>query len=161
MTPELENAIASAQAMARADNTAGAMAVAESLLAEHPDEMEVWLLRGYLHELNADYSEAKSALSRAIELNGSEPHLFYNRGRFSYHLGELREAVQDFSKALELCDFYNNDYYRQELYFWRAETLVKLGRKQEALNDLSQVDADFSSWTDHLQTKQELLAACK
>ncbi|WP_041586023.1 tetratricopeptide repeat protein [Terriglobus saanensis] len=146
MTHELKSSIAVAQAMASADNTEGAMTLTETLMKRYPEDMEVWLLRSYLHELNVNYSEAKGDLSRAIELNGFEPHLFYSRGRCSYHLGELKEAIQDFSKALELCDFYKNDYYRQELHFWRAETLVKLGSKDEALRDLSQVEADFSSW---------------
>ncbi len=161
MSLELDKSIAKAKEMARNGDDAEAAALADELLDQHPNEMRVWMLRGYLHELNEEYGQAKIDLTRAIELNNLEPHLFYSRGRFAYQLGELREAVQDFSKALDLCEYHKNDYYRDELLFWRAATLLKLGDKRGSLDDLSRLPEDFSSWTDRPQTKQDLVAACQ
>ena len=106
MSSELENLIAKAKEMARNGDDSGAMALSDELLSQHPDEMRVWMLRGYLHELNEEYELAKTDFTHAIKINPLEPHLYYSRGRFSYQQGELHEAVQDFSKGLNLCDFH-------------------------------------------------------
>ncbi len=161
MSSELEESIAKAKKMARNQNVPEAMVLANELLTKHPDEMEIWMLRGYLHELKEEYEQAKADLTRAIELNGLEPHLFYSRGRFAYQLDQLHEAAQDFSKGLDLCDLHKNQYYRDELLFWRAATLLKLGNKQGSLQDLEKLPDDFSSWTDRPQSKQDLVAACQ
>ena len=161
MSSALEVSIAKAKKMARNNDVPGAMVVANRMLSEYPDQIEVWMLQGYLHELNEEYEQAKADITRAIELNELEPHLFYSRGRLLYQLGKLREAVQDFGKGLDLCDYHKNDYYRHELLFWRAATLLKLGDKKGSLDDLSRLPDDFSSWTDRSQTKQDLVAACQ
>jgi hypothetical protein len=73
---------------------------------------------------------------------------------------DAKTVVQDFSKALELCDFQENDYYREELHFWRAEAFLELGKQREALRDLAKVRDDFQSLTYILRTKQDLLHDC-
>lgn len=161
MNSELEGSITKAKQMARNQNVPGAMVLANEMLKEHPDEMEIWTLRGYLHELNEEFVQAKADLTRAIELNRLEPHLFYSRGRFAYQLDELREAAQDFSNGLDLCDLHKNQYYRDELLFWRAATLLKLGDKEGSLQDLERLPDDFTSWTDRPQSKHDLVAACQ
>jgi tetratricopeptide (TPR) repeat protein len=161
MGSTLEESIAEAKKKARNHDVQGAMVVSNQLLSEYPDLLEVWMLRGYLHELNKEYEQAKADITRAIELNELEPHLFYSRGRFAYQLGELREAVQDFSKGLDLCKYHASDYYYDELLFWRAATLLKLGDKKGSLNDLIKLPDDFSSCTDRPQTKQDLISACQ
>ncbi len=157
----LEDLIFKADEMARNQDVPGAMALANQLLDEYPGEIKVWMLRGYLHELNEEYEQAKADLTHAIGINSREPDLYYNRGRFAYQLGDFQDAVQDFSKGLDLCDFHNNDYYRDELHFWRAATLLNLGDKQGALDDLNRLPEDFSSCTDRPQTKQDLVIACQ
>lgn len=73
MSSVLETSIGQAKKMAQNHDIPGAMVVANQLLSEHPDRMEVWILQGYLHELSEEYEEAKADLTRAIELNGLEP----------------------------------------------------------------------------------------
>ena len=161
MSSELENGISRAKGMARNQDDSGAMNLANELLSRYPDDIRVWMLRGYLHELNEEYEQAKADLTLAIRINSLEPHLYYSRGRFSYQLGEMQEAVQDFSKGLDLCDFHKNDYYRHELSFWRAATLLKLGDRRGALSDLRSLPEDLSSCTDSPQTKRDLVEACE
>lgn len=160
MRSTLDEVIAKAKKLAREHDSAGAMSLANELTSKHPQEMKVWLLLGYLNELENNYIAACANLTRAIELNSMEPHLFYSRGRYQFQMGNSDAALVDFSKGLDLCDFYKNDYYREELHFWRAETLIRLGRKLEALNDLSMVGDEFTSWTDKLRTKRDLLEDC-
>jgi hypothetical protein len=89
-----------------------------------------------------------------------EPHLYFTRGRYRFALNDNLGALEDFSKGLQLCDHWNSDYYREEILFWRAETLLRLGKKEDALIDLARVSDDFSSFPYKLRTKRELTADC-
>ena len=100
-------------------------------------------------------------LTRAIELDSREPHLFYTRGRNRFQLGDNAAAVEDFVSGLELSDQLKNDYYREELHFWRAEALIRLGKMDETLQDLSHVRDDHRAWTYQLRTKRDLLRDCR
>ena len=123
--------------------------------------MQVWLLRGYLHERTDNHVAATADLTHAIELDSREPHLFYTRGRNRFQLGDNAGAIEDFDSGLELCDRLENDYYREELHFWRAEALIRLGRTEEALQNLSHVRDDHRAWTYQLRTKLDLLRDCR
>jgi hypothetical protein len=50
MEATLENKILRAKELARSRDADGAAQLADELIAAHPGEMRVWLLRGYLHE---------------------------------------------------------------------------------------------------------------
>ena len=161
MMSELEIMIKIAEDFAVMDDFGGAMEIVEKLLSVHPDEVKVWMLRGYVHELQADFRSAKNDLSHAIQLSTAEPHLFYTRGRMCYSLRDFDMSIKDFTRALDLCDLHQNDYYRQELHFWRAEAFLKLGRRFEAMNDLENVDDGFQTWIDQIRSKEELVVACQ
>ena len=173
MTTSINNLIAKAQKMARSDDNKGAMELANELVEQYPNEIRVWSLRAYLHALDHRYAEAIADRTRAIEINGPDGaksdletgalttvDLFFNRGADRFALGDDPSAVDDFTKGLELCDYYNSDDYRETLYFWRAESLLRLRKKREALSDLAHVSDDFRFWTYKLRTKADLLADC-
>jgi tetratricopeptide (TPR) repeat protein len=160
VTSELDNLIAKAKKLARNRDEEAAMTLANELVAHYPNEMKVWLLRGYLHELGNDYTGAVADLTRAIEINAMEPHLFFTRGANRFALGDDQSAIDDFTEGLDLCDLHKNDYYRETLHFWRAEALLRLGKKHEALADLARVHDGFRFWTYKLRTKADLLDDC-
>ncbi len=157
----LEDLIRKAEELARTGKQEAAASMAMQLTTDYPREAAVWSLRAYLHGASKHYVDAVADLTRAIALNAMEPDFFLNRGIYSFALGEDQSAIEDFSKGLELCDHYNNDYYRETLHFWRAEALLRLGKRAEALADLSRVREDFSFWTYKLRTKADLVADCK
>jgi tetratricopeptide (TPR) repeat protein len=157
---ELEKSISRAEFLAMAGQQEAAMKLACELIEQHPDKMEAWSLRAYLYGRVGKHSDAIADLTHAIEINPMEPHLFYDRGLKHLAQGNSKSAVDDFTNGLTLCDHYNNDYYREPLYFLRADGLLKLGKKGDALEDLQHVRADFSVWTYELRTKAELLAEC-
>jgi tetratricopeptide (TPR) repeat protein len=161
MSSELDQVVARAHQLVKEKKRGDAMSLANQAVEEYRDEMEAWLLRGYLHELSQDYVNAADDLTRAIELNSKEPHLYYTLGRYHFQLRNINAAIEDFSKALDLCDFYKNDYYRDELFFWRAEALLRLGNKNAALKDLENLRDDFTSWTYALRTKRDLITDCQ
>jgi tetratricopeptide (TPR) repeat protein len=160
MIPTLDDLISKAKELERLGEDESAMQLANDLVAQYSSEMKVWLLRGHLHALNRNFTDAVVDLTRAIEINSKEPHLFFTRGMDRFALGDNAPATEDFTKALDLCDLYNNDYYRETLHFWRAEALLRLGKKREALADLARVPDTFSFWTYKLRTKSDLLADC-
>jgi tetratricopeptide (TPR) repeat protein len=130
------------------------------LIEHYPNKVEVWALRAYLLGRKGNWGEAINDLTHALDLLPSEPGLFFDRGRYYAKIGEHQCAVDDFTNALELCVFHSNDYYRESLYFFRAEAYLRLGNKVAALEDLQGVRKDFSLWTNELRTKQELLDQC-
>ena len=96
MDDEMRGRILEAETLARVGSGSDAMSIADQLTIQAPEELEVWMLRGYLHERSGNYVHAKSDFSQAIQCNNLEPHLFFCRGRFFYHLGELDEAHPGF-----------------------------------------------------------------
>lgn len=172
MTEDLSTLIEEAESMARQEQYEAAISLADELVTKYPDEVRVWSLRAYLHRRKHDYAEAASDLTQAIKINENRPEgefkknvlttidLFINRGADRFALGDNQSSINDFTRGLDLCELYASNDYRETLLFWRAEALLKLGRKKEALSDLAQVPDDFRFWTDKLRTKDDLLADC-
>ncbi|HWZ30656.1 MAG TPA: hypothetical protein VNX18_04955 [Bryobacteraceae bacterium] len=160
MEQTIEDRITRAETLAKSDDVAGALVLAEGLVAQYPEDPQVWSLLAYLHARNGEYAAAVSDVSSAIAVNHLEPCLFFARGRYELNLGDWLAAERDFTKGLDLCDSYKDDYYRETLHFLRAEARLHLGRRSDALLDLSRVDNSFTFWTYRLVTKAALLAEC-
>lgn len=157
----LENKIERAKELARARDATAAARLADELTTSHPEDIRVWILRGHFNELFDDYAAAVKDLTRAMDLTSDEPHLFFTRGRYRFHLDDHEGALDDFASGLKLCDRLNNDYYREAFHFWRAESFIRLGKLHDALQDLSHVGDDQRWWTYKLRTKQDLLRDCR
>lgn len=157
----LHGLIQEAKRLAHAGDDAEATALAHSLAEKYPSTVEVWTLLAYLHARNRDYREAISHVTRAIEIDSTEPSLLYDRGRYMLAIGQNSQAVSDFSKAIQLCDLHRSDYYREALHFLRAEAHLARNAPDEALRDLAHVRDGFQAWTDRLRTKQQLVEACR
>lgn len=172
MTQDIGNLIAKAERMAHKDDDEAAMSLANELATQYPNETRVWAFRAYLHRRVRNYSKAIADLTRAIDINAKESEsdlgkgvltsvdIFFNRGTDRFAFGDMQAAIDDFTKGLDLSDRFRSDDYRETLLFWRAEALLKLGKKQEALSDIANVRDDFSFWTYKLRTKSDLLADC-
>ena len=161
MRSRLDDLILEAKKLAKADNCKMAITLANQLVKENPNEMKVWSLRGYLHARMGKYSLAAEDITQAIAINAMEPCLFHSRGRYLFSSGDSQAALDDFSRGLELCAHHGDDYYREDLHFWRAEVLIRLDRKKAAIVDLEQVSEDYTMWTTELRTKAALLALCR
>ena len=69
--------------------------------------------------------------------------------------GDLEQSVRLFQKVLEM------DPENVPMRIKLAEVYVKLGKKKEALADLTFVREDLKSWTYKLRTKADLRAHCR
>jgi tetratricopeptide (TPR) repeat protein len=146
--------------LARVGNTGAALDLALTLVMDYPRRVEAWLLRAYLHELNGNFEEAESDLTRAMTINALEPHIPYTRGRMRYAIGEYHEANGDFQEGLRLCDVHSNEYYRSELHFWCGAVYLKLGDKKAAMKILTLLPDDFVSFIGEPLSKQDMLERC-
>jgi tetratricopeptide (TPR) repeat protein len=161
MSEELNNLIARVKELVKNKDSEKAILLANELVKRYPDKAKVWALRGHIHALNSEYIEAASDMTQAININPTEIYYFYSRGRYRFSIHDDNSAVDDFTKGLNLCDLCKKDDFREELHFWRAETLLRLGKKTEALSDLDHIsEDDYTSWTDRLRTKAALIADC-
>ncbi len=159
MTQNVHDLIAYAKELARSREEDKAMALANDLIAKYPEEMKVWNLRGYLYSRKNECKLALADYTKAISIY-PEHGLYFARGTVNFDLGDDRAAVEDFTNALA---YYNSDdeSYRWHLYFCRAEALLRMGRKEEALFDLEHVRDGFNRWTYKLRSKEDLIADCK
>jgi tetratricopeptide (TPR) repeat protein len=161
MQPTLDKLISEAKDLANSGERQEALSLANELIEHYPREARVWSLRAYIYGLTANYEAVFADLSHAIKINPMEPDFFFHRGRYGLITGQNQAAFDDLTKGIELCDYYKNEYYRETLLFMRAEALVHLNRKDEALSDLALVRDDFTIWTSRLRTKAELVAECR
>lgn len=126
-----------------------------------------WFETGYQSLVAKRKNEALIALTRAIELNPKFPEAYNNRGIAYEELGEMKRAIQDYSKVIELnpesAIAYNNlgiaygklGNYQQAItgydkavgldpqyanvYGNRGNAYRRLGNSKQAINDYSKV----------------------
>ena len=133
---------------------------AVKLTEQYPKESDTWDVLAYAYAREDHYAEAIAALTRAIEINPRKIALVLKRGEHGLTIGDYHRAIADFSQALILSDEQNVDWCRRALHFLRAEALIQVGKKVEALADLAHLPEDYESYTTDLRTKAELLALC-
>jgi tetratricopeptide (TPR) repeat protein len=133
---------------------------AVQLAEQYPDEPEVWRVLAFAYELNDDMDRAVAAMTRMKEVSPPDPSIFFFRGHDEHNRGNLEAALADFTEGIALSEQLQDERYLSALYFMRADVLVTLGRKAEALADLEHVEDDHVAWTTKLQSKFALLTEC-
>jgi tetratricopeptide (TPR) repeat protein len=92
--------------------------------------IDYWFEKGNEFANASRWQEAKEAYARAIKLNPKYAPAFYARGVASFWLGDYRQAIQDYDKALEL------NYPKDDLaYYSRGVANSKLGDHRQAIRD--------------------------
>lgn len=148
--------------LARQDKKA-ALDSLQELLAKHPDDRRLWSLQASIHARSKIYNAAIKSIDRAISLSHTprqKAAYFYQRGRYNLQNNDAVSAISDFGEALENDDQIDPTF-AQEVYFHRAESFIRLGKKQEALADVSNIQDNYETWTFKLRKKSDLIADCK
>ena len=78
-----------------------------------------------------DYQYALETLTKLVERNSSNAFIWYNLGNVHLQMQEFHKAIDDYSEAIR----YENNL--AEAYYNRGLTLLFLGEKDMAMNDLS------------------------
>ena len=133
---------------------------AAQLAEQYPDEPRVWRLLAFAYEMKDDMDGAVAAMTRMKEVSPPEPSIFFFLGHDEHNRGNLEAALADFTEGIALSEQLQDERYLSALYFMRADVLVALGRKAEALADLEHVEDDHVAWTTELRSKFALLTEC-
>lgn len=136
-----------------------ALTLVKNLRSEYPDNDRLFFLEGTIYAREGNYKRAIECLDRAIALCPDKATLYFHRGEYNLCLDNILKSMEDFSDAISK-DNYNDITFTEILYFYRAETFIKLGRKQEALSDLSKIPENYQTWTFELRSKADLIADC-
>jgi tetratricopeptide (TPR) repeat protein len=132
----------------------------EKLAEQYPQEPKVWRTLACAHEAKGDHAAAIAAVTRAMALDAREPGLFLDRGYYALNARDYERAVADCSQGLDLQDEPNWGYYHDVLRMVRAAGFYRLGKKAEALADLSHIRDAYVLWKGELWSKEELAALC-
>jgi tetratricopeptide (TPR) repeat protein len=160
MIDEVASRIKEAESSTAKGEEAVAMLIANGLVESAPEDERVWSFRAYLHARNREYPAALADWTHAIAIAPEDISLFLGRGTHHLRCGQSASALADFDEALRLSDVHGNDYFRQTLHFLRAEVLLQLGRRDEALIDLQRLPDGFRYRTRSLRTKEDLTSEC-
>jgi tetratricopeptide (TPR) repeat protein len=96
-----------------------------------PTTAQEWFETGYsLLIASGRYAEAIRAFAIAIRLDASHVRAFRNRGMAYKILGNLQQALDDFSRVIEMQPGDPKAYYLRGVLYWNQS------RKAEALADL-------------------------
>jgi tetratricopeptide (TPR) repeat protein len=150
-----------------AGDSEGAMQDLNAALDKRPDFSEAYNHRGTLYERRQETQMAIVDYTRAIRYDPNSVAALYNRGSLYQRLGFVQEAMKDFDAAIALNPrfamvFNNRGFLKQQsgdltgalqdygeairrapqgaewFYVNRANVLVELGQKAEAIEDLKQ-----------------------
>lgn len=144
-------------------NFEGALQDFNKALKADAKDPELYCNKGILEEKLHNIDTAKKDFDKAIQLNPKYAAPYYYRGMIKYEKYELNEALEDFTKAISLepdCrkligrgstyrqlgqfdkameDFTEAEKYDKEspeLHYQRGVTLVSMGEKMAAKEDL-------------------------
>ncbi len=108
----------------------------------------VWLrFKGDVLTLKGDAHAALEQYDRLVALNPCDRSLYRSRAHLHRHIGRYHEAVEDYTKALQLGKSVDGGMWE---YFQRATALWIVGRKDEAIDDMRRVRIlrGFPSYSD-------------
>lgn len=91
---------------------------------------------GQLAENRLDYKSAQKYLRRAMQLNPNKGHYFNNYGLFSYNLGKYDDAIEYYSRALDIyLDQFDEEHYEiPTIWSNLGEALRAKGDYKKAFN---------------------------
>ncbi len=103
-----------------------AMETAEDGLKMKPDEVGFWQVKGHIHFLRRNYSEAVKCLRKGIEIDKNDSLSHYYLGASLLGIKETKMALGEYEEALRLDP--------EEITYMngKARALVSLGRREEA-----------------------------
>ncbi len=93
-------------------------------------DKEVIEFRGRLALQDGKYAQAIEQFNILAALDDGDYWTFFYRGIAKFNLGDLRGALKDFDRSVEINPVFTNGYH------YRAITLSRLGSNAEALEDL-------------------------
>lgn len=104
-----------------------------SALSLYPNDDQLYLNQGQLHELNDNWKNALVSYDKALLLNPESPEVHFNRGNALKQLNEFNKAILSYEKAIDC----RPDY--MEAYSNIGFIMKILKRFDEALNNYDKI----------------------
>jgi tetratricopeptide (TPR) repeat protein len=136
------------------------VALARLFVEQNPASAESWGILAHAYEITGDVESAIQAENHAVELAPDEPSHWFQRGWLHLLVDASRDSLGDMKKVLDLSQSLSNDYYTEMAAFLAAESLRRLHRYDEALEQCATVREDFSVYVGMPLSKTCLVMAC-
>jgi tetratricopeptide (TPR) repeat protein len=115
--------------------------ICERYLSAHPDDSNGLFCRFQAFDELGEFESALADINRVVELD-PKWITYFSRGSFLHNHGYYQEAVTDLTKARQ---FDVNGAGASAISWYRADSLARLGRLEEALSDCNLLSGDH--WT--------------
>lgn len=148
-------------ALVKADKYDEALSLIDSLLAIPPENPWLWRIRSYVNTTSGNNEDALADIDKAIASQLEETDFYFTRGRVLFEIGRFADAVNNFTKVIEISLSDKNDYYLEAAYLHRADAYIRLGDFKLAKSDCQHIKDQTRLWTDRLRTKTVLLNECQ
>ncbi len=103
------------------------MSFTESGIKEAPDYYLFYVTKGEDFYRKKDFNNALTFFNKAIELRSDKGDIYSNRGSANFSLGLIKEAIADFTQAI------NKSEFKMEYYLNRCIALNKINDTQNAM----------------------------
>lgn len=120
-----------------------------------PDTETLWHHKGMILEQMGKKDEAKLCYKKGVEFEHTCPVIHFLYGLLLYDDDQFTEALDQFNKALE------KESTNDEYLVWRARTLNKLGKKEEAKKVVEDALCFNNKNPDAWYTLGQLTSDCK
>jgi tetratricopeptide (TPR) repeat protein len=111
-----------------------AIQIATKNIEKNPIDSESYYLRGFTNGLLKDHDKAIEDLNKANELDLNNPIIIYYLGRQFYKIGKYRQAIEMYSRVIELDGKYKTAYED------RARCYEALGQTDKAKDDRKKLE---------------------
>jgi tetratricopeptide (TPR) repeat protein len=106
-------------------------------ISKDKNNVEAYWRRGNEFFKMKKYDKSIADFNKAIEIDSSfnNGYLFGDRGNAKEALDDLNGAIQDYTTALRLCKITEPSTPRENFFFYRGRTNIKLGETTSAMMD--------------------------
>ncbi|NIS08084.1 MAG: tetratricopeptide repeat protein [Candidatus Dadabacteria bacterium] len=135
-----------------------AMDLCNEIISEFPDNPQGYRKRAVIFEITKRTNYAISDITKAISIDPSYPHDYFNRGRWNLEVGKLEESLGDLTALIKIEVERDSIYYLKTAYFLRAECYLQMGLYDKAIEDCNKLSPGFSLWVcSGMKSKEDIL----
>ncbi|QYU67773.1 hypothetical protein J4558_23270 [Leptolyngbya sp. 15MV] len=129
------------QDLIESKNFDSALTICEQFISDNPESFEGYRKRAYLYSRSNEFENAISDISEAIRLNPMNSTYYFFRGWWKIESGDFVGGETDVTVAIDLDR--DSNLLSDTAYFFRSLARVELGRNEDAIADLRNVESDF------------------
>jgi tetratricopeptide (TPR) repeat protein len=106
-------------------------------ISKDKNNVEAYWRRGNEYYKMKEYDKSIADLNKAISIEAAfnNGYLFGDRGNTKEAMNDLKGAIEDYTKALFFCKTNEPSTPRENFYFYRGRTHIKLGDTASAIKD--------------------------